>query len=372
MKELPLPGFYDPSHASKWSYRVNTEQLLLEAQAFRKRHHIRSMRRRFRDQYDFDVELYLIGAQRDFCLPEGAMYAGGRSGTGPIDDNRRLVEFIYRNLAYITEINLTFKEHVPFQIFSPSFWVDRTGNHLQPFSIVTAKMIRDGEVRPSPGMDDFRIGYCRTEVRKRALNYCRKIELRGHRLELRPLHCLMGSEGAALTGVIEEAVSFHSYVHNCQPWFLTIEDDPRTETYGLNPMVAREEGYHRNLRDWQHKDIGCGSIVIVAGQPASHDVIRFVEEQIERRSSPAQRNTPDELREALGAIYVLTDCMSAFVRSDGDQRVIRDYMPDVAAAFARWSSLGISLVRSTDPIETWPWMGGSTGLLSGNQSHLLP
>lgn len=51
-----------------------------------------------------NVHLLLVDCQKDFCLPEGNLYVGGRSGRGAIEDNRRIAEFIYRNLARITNL----------------------------------------------------------------------------------------------------------------------------------------------------------------------------------------------------------------------------------------------------------------------------
>ena len=37
-----------------------------------------------------NVHLLLIDVQKDFCFPEGTLYVAGRSGTGAMDDNKRL------------------------------------------------------------------------------------------------------------------------------------------------------------------------------------------------------------------------------------------------------------------------------------------
>ena len=57
------------------------------------------------------VALVAVDVQNTFCLPEFEFYVGGRSGTGALDDNRRLVEFVYRNLGNITQIFPTLDTH---------------------------------------------------------------------------------------------------------------------------------------------------------------------------------------------------------------------------------------------------------------------
>ena len=50
------------------------------------------------------VHLLLIDVQKDFCFPEGSLYVAGRSGTGAVDDARRIAEFVYRNLGALTDV----------------------------------------------------------------------------------------------------------------------------------------------------------------------------------------------------------------------------------------------------------------------------
>ena len=47
--------------------------------------------------------LLAVDVQNTFCIPGFELFVAGRSGTGAVDDNRRLCEFIYRNLGTITQ-----------------------------------------------------------------------------------------------------------------------------------------------------------------------------------------------------------------------------------------------------------------------------
>ena len=51
------------------------------------------------------VGLLLIDTQRTFCDPNGELYVGGMSGDGAVKDSIRTTEFIYRNLATISNID---------------------------------------------------------------------------------------------------------------------------------------------------------------------------------------------------------------------------------------------------------------------------
>ena len=69
----------------------------------------------------------------------------------------------------------------------------------------------------------------------------------------------------------------------------------------------------------------------------------------------------DLLREVLvgdrtlaNKVYLLEDCTTPIVVKDAAGRVLYDYGPDAQAAFDRFRSAGMHVVRSTDPIHTWP------------------
>src|SRR5690606_26298857 len=205
--ELPVPDFYDPENAARWSYRPDEQAVFERAVRWREQHGIRpAAEDRLR------VHLLLIDLQKDFCFPEGTLYVAGRSGRGAIEDNDRIARFIYRNLAVISEITCTLDTHFPHQIFSPAFWVDADGNPPPANRQIIAEQIRSGEVRPNPALAATLAGGDYDWLLKQVIHYCEELERQGkYRLYLWPPHCLLGSEGHALAGVIQEARLFHAY-----------------------------------------------------------------------------------------------------------------------------------------------------------------
>ena len=113
---LPLPSCFDAANAASWSYRPDETRLAALATAWRTAHAIRPAAS---DEYR--VHLLLIDVQKDFCFPDGSLYVAGRTGTGAIEDTRRIAELIYQNLGVITDITTTMDSHFAYQIFSPSF-----------------------------------------------------------------------------------------------------------------------------------------------------------------------------------------------------------------------------------------------------------
>ncbi len=161
----------------------------------------------------------LIDVQKDFCFPQGSLYVGGRSGRGALDDNRRIAEFIYRNLGVLTNVTTTLDTHFAFQIFFPSFWVDAKGEPLAPFREISSADIDRGDARPNPAVAAWLCNGNYAWLLKQARHYCAELEKAGkYRLYLWPPHCILGSDGHALAGVLHEARMFHSFVRGAQSW----------------------------------------------------------------------------------------------------------------------------------------------------------
>src|SRR5215467_5823716 len=142
---LPLPPVFDPRRAADYGYRPDAAAVASAAAAWRAQHRLRASA-----ADETRVHLLLIDVQKDFCFPEGTLYVAGRSGTGAIDDSRRIAELIYRNLGSITDITTTLDTHLAYQIFFPSFWLDAADQPLTAHRTISADEIASGAVRPNP------------------------------------------------------------------------------------------------------------------------------------------------------------------------------------------------------------------------------
>ena len=78
----------------------------------------------------------------------------------------------------------------------------------------------------------------------------------------------------------------------------------------------------------------------MAGQAKSHCVAWTIDDLLR----------DDDARERLAPrTYLLEDCTSPVVVPG-----VVDYTDDADAAYERYAAAGMHVVRSTDPIETWP------------------
>jgi nicotinamidase-related amidase len=239
---VQIPAHYSCENARSFLYSPQPGSLRVSAADWLRAPHQAAPGKR--------IHLLLIDLQRDFCFPEGALYVGGRSGDGALLVNDRIARFIYRNLHLISEITCTLDTHKPFQIFSPAFWHDAEGRFLPPHTEITAHDVERGIVRPNPRMADLLFHGNLSHLRSYVLHYCRTLEANGrYRLRLWPEHCLYGSLGHTLAGVVEEAVLFHSYVTGIQPCLVSKGMNALTENYSAFAPEVRIDESGKNISE---------------------------------------------------------------------------------------------------------------------------
>jgi nicotinamidase-related amidase len=343
--ELPLPAFFQPTQAESWVYAPQQAQLFEQAVAWSKVHGVKDS-----GADTVQRHLLLIDVQKDFCLPQGSLYVGGRSGRGAVDDSLRLASFIYRNLPWLTDITTTMDTHFAYQIFFPSFWVDRDGSSAWPYREITSEQIHRGEVKPNPALAQWLCNGDYSWLLKQASHYCEELERAGkYKLYLWPPHCLLGSDGHALVGILHEARLFHSFARGAQSWVEVKGGNPLTENYSvLQPEVLqRFDGQPLAQRNTQFiKTLLNSDAVIIAGQASSHCVKSTIDDLL------AEIVAQDP--ELAQKVYLLTDCMSAVAIPDGKGAFLADFTPQAEQALARFADAGMHLVQSTTTLADWP------------------
>ncbi|MGC4119004.1 MAG: cysteine hydrolase family protein [Myxococcales bacterium] len=344
-KPLPMPRFFDPKNAERIHYAPDSQRLFTEASDWRRAHKVQPAAADKKN-----VHLLLIDVQKDFCFPEGSLYVGGRSGRGAIEDSQRIAQFLYANLDQVTNVTTTLDTHFAYQIFFPSFWVDGADQPLAPYREITTGQTEKGEVKPNPAVASWLCGGNYPWLLKQVRHYCTELEKAGkYKLYLWPPHCLLGSEGHALVGVVQEARLFHSFVRGAQSWVEVKGGNALTENYSvLRPEVlTRFDGAPLAQRNTAFLKTLLGSdAVVIAGQAASHCVKSSIDDLLDeilaQDASLARK------------VYVLKDCMSAVAVPDGKGGFAADFTPQAEAALERFAKAGMHVVRSTDPMETWP------------------
>ena len=338
MRELPIPPHFAADRVGE-VWRVPYQERAAEAAAWARTHGIAPAA-----ADSPRICLVAVDVQNTFCIPEFELFVGGRSGTGAVDDNRRLCAFLYRNLAAITRVIPTMDTHRAMQIFHPAWLVDALGEYPAPFTLVTAADVERGVWRFNAAIAPS-LGLAPDYAQQELLHYVRRLAAGGkYALTVWPYHAMLGGIGHALVSALEEAVFFHALARASQPDFQIKGGNPLTEHYSIigpevttGPSGETIAERNKELVDHLHDY----DAVIIAGQAKSHCVAWTIADllaEVQKRDlSLAPR------------VYLLEDCTSPVVVPG-----VIDYTDEADAAFARFAEAGFHVVRSTDPIATWP------------------
>ena len=292
------------------------------------------------------VCLVVVDVQNTFCVPGFELFVAGRSGRAAIDDNRRLCEFLYRNLDAVTQIVPTLDTHQAMQVFHAVWLVDAEGRHPDPYTLVSAAEVAEGRWQIDPAVAEG-LGLDLDYARRHLAYYTRELEKSGkYQLTIWPYHAMLGGVGHALVSAVEEAIFFHTIARRSQPDFQPKGRSPLTEHYSvLGPEVTR--GPDGELLGGRNspllEKLFAFDAVVIAGQAKSHCVAWTIDDLL---ASP--------FREVAEKVYLLQDCTSPVVVPD-----VVDYTDEADAAFERFAEAGMHVVRSTEPIESWPGIAAS-------------
>ena len=336
--QLPIPSHFDANTVGE-IWRVPYQDRAVEATAWAKQHRIQPAAK---DKTR--ICLLAIDVQNTFCIPQFELFVGGRSGTGAVDDNVRLCEFIYRNLGLITEITPTLDTHTAIQIFHAVFWVNAAGEHPAPMTNIVPADVQQGRWQVNPAIASSIGDGNYAALQNYALHYVQQLTDHGkYPLTIWPYHSMLGGIGHALVAAVEEACFFHSIARNSVTQFEIKGSNPLTENYSVLRPEVLEDSQGRPIAQKNASLIQKlleFDAVIVAGQAKSHCVAWTVDDLL----SEIQAKDPNLARK----VYLLEDCTSPVVVPG-----VVDFTDPADATFKRFASAGMHIVQSTDAIETW-------------------
>lgn len=335
---LSVPDFFDTNKVeSVW--KVNYEEIYGKAKAWKKQHSIEASAKDVKK-----VCLMPIDCQNTFCLPEFELYVGGQSGRGAIEDNKRLCEFIYKNLNYITTICPTMDTHLAFQIFHQDFWINDKGDNPKPgVTMINLADVETGIWKVNPAMSAIANGNY-MGLQQHALHYVKKLTAEGkYALMIWPHHAMLGGIGHALVSSVEEACFFHCIARSSQTGFEIKGGNPLTENYSVlraevleghdgRPIAQKNSRFIEKLLTYD--------AIIIAGQAKSHCVSWTIADLL----SEIKSQDPNLVKK----VYILEDCMSPVVIPG-----IIDFTDMANQQFETYAKEGMNIVKSTDPIESW-------------------
>ncbi len=338
--ELPIPAHFSPEKVGQ-VWKVPYQERAENGLTWAKKYNLQPA-----SLDSFRISLLLVDVQNTFCIPEFELYVGGISGIGAVDDNRRLCEFIYRNLNVITEICPTMDTHQAMQIFHSIFLVNEKGEHPEPYTLITSEDIEQGAWRFNPELSSS-LAIDESYGQEYLRHYARKLKEGGkYDLTIWPYHAMLGGIGHALVSAVEEAIFFHGLARYSQPDFQVKGGNPFTENYSVLSPEVIEDADGEQIAQKNVKLIDKFlefDAIIIGGEAKSHCVAWTIDDLLN------EIHLSD--KKLAEKVYLLEDCSSPVVIPG-----VVDYTEEGNAAFQRFAGAGMHLVRSTDPISSWPGM----------------
>lgn len=201
--------------------------------------------------------LLIVDPQNDFVDPSGKL-----SVAGAVNDMNRVAELIRKHGDKIDDIQVTLDSHHPIHIAHPIYWVDQSGNHPSPFTIIEHADIESGKWRTyNPRWNQW------------GLDYTKSLENSPYKLCIWPEHCLIGSWGSSVFPPLFEALKEWEEKYFGVVNFVTKGSNIHTEHYGV---AKAEVPRHDDLTTELNTDFvtlleECDDIY-VAGEASSHCV----------------------------------------------------------------------------------------------------
>lgn len=259
--------------------------------------------------------LLLVDMQVDFIHANGAL-----SVPGAVDDTRRTIEWIYTHLSEITTIYASLDSHLPLQIFSPGWWINKHNQHPAPYTVITAEEVDQALWQPLYDAEWSK-------------SYVYELEKTAKKqLMIWPYHTLTGTVGHNLMPALYEAIAYHSSARETQPELISKGSIPKSENYSIfEPEVKLNELPHGGLNISLLDKFASYDRVYIAGEAKSHCVLETV--------NTMMRYFKDQ-PEIIRRIHILEDCMSSVAHPEIDFETMAQ------AEFDTFVSKGLQLVQS--------------------------
>lgn len=319
---MPRPGFYDDKKVGD----VWIERAALVAEEAGRYVEKTGLLPASKDKVR--IAAFGIDCQVGFCTPGASLFV-----PGAVEDTRRTVDWLYRNLDKITGLHFSLDTHRVFQIFHPAFWVDSNGKHPGPLTPIFHEDVRAGRWQP--------IAHPRE-----CLEYTRRLEQSGkYVLTIWPYHTLLGGLSHALVPALMEAAIFHAVARKAQTHFETKGTHAMTENYSVMSPEVKELGgqsvgtfnapFFKLLMEYDR--------VYVFGQAKSHCVLSTLKD--------IQEHVAQTDPGLVEKIYILEDCMSPVPAPPLNPLPAHLDFPRLAdEAMAAFKQAGMKIVTSADPL----------------------
>ena len=258
------------------------------------------------------VHLVVIDPQNDFVDPKGSLSVAGAK-----EDMDRLSSFIRRVGTKLHDVSVTLDSHHFVDTSHPIYWKDSSGNHPNPFTVITKSDVQSGKwttTQPS--------------FYRRALDYVTQLEKNDrYPLCIWPPHCLIGSWGASVyPPLFESLIEWEKQFAMVR--YVTKGSNLFTEHYSAlkadvpdpsDPSTQLNTDFIQTLEDSDY--------IVIAGEASSHCIKNTVYDVIDNAG-----------KDIVSKLVILKDCMSPV---PSFEKLADDMFLDL-------SSKGVTITTSTE------------------------
>ena len=208
------------------------------------------------------IHLLVIDPQKDFCDPNGSLYVQGAD-----QDINRLSAMVDRLRGKIDDIHVTLDSHNEVDIAHPIFWVDSSGKHPDPFTIISEDDVVNGIWQTtSPA------------CRQRAVDYVKALTASArYPLCIWPTHCVIGTEGWTIQQPLADSLSAWCRDRFKKVDFVTKGSNIFTEHYSAVQADVPDPSDPTTMLNTNLINIlSAADVILISGQALSHCVANTV------------------------------------------------------------------------------------------------
>lgn len=342
MLRLSLPSFFRESQEKASQLRI-VPYASVEKQALE---YARANNIKHYSQDQCKICVMPIDMQITFCMPDGELFVGGQSGNGAVDDCIRMAEFGYRNLDRITEWAPTLDTHLIYQIFHPLFWINDKGEHpIQNVTQISYDDVKNGVWKVNLAVAKTIANGDINFLNQYALHYTKVLTQGGrYNLQIWTYHAILGGVGHALMPIIDEMTFFHGVARGNERSLEIKGGNPLTENYSVfkPEVLTAQNGIIIDQKNTTFiKKLIDYDVVIIGGEAGDYCVSWSIDDLLTEIKAIDPK--------LAGKVYLLQDCISPVVIPG-----IYDGTDNMNKSFQRFKDAGMHLVKTTDPIESWP------------------
>lgn len=215
---------------------------------------------------------------------------------GAIEDFKRLLRFIYKNMEKITRIMISLDTHSFFHVFSGCCWQDENGNYVQPYTQITKDACDAGKFTPIMYPSIFKKyleGLDQTSKQK---------------LMIWTLHCLEFTKGWLPEQELVKMIYFHEAARKTRPMSVQKGQSPYSEMYGIFAEEYPKDGVFKINQILTNK-IAEYDRIIIAGEAKSHCVLESLKQFLKYYADKP---------EITSKVYFLMDCCSCIPGTEAE------------------------------------------------------